>query len=140
MATKAEQMLQQLFEWNVDVACLAETCTAWEHTAAKKVINRITQQFDKNTCWTTSSSKAQSGSLYKPVGTGTVVDRAWSGNIIDRGSDWAGLGRWSYITMNGKNGQRLTIITGYRCGNVQIQNVGFFTAIFQQYSIMREKG
>ena len=42
--------------------------------------------------------------------------------------------------MNGKNGQRLTIITGYRCGIVQIKNVGSFTAIFQQYSIMREKG
>ena len=64
----------------------------------------------------------------------------WTGKLIDRGSDWTGLVRRSYITIKGKNGNYLTIITGYRCSKLAIKNAGPKTALFQQYSIMREKG
>ena len=37
-ATKAEKMLGKLSEWDVNTACIAETCVAWEQPASKKYL------------------------------------------------------------------------------------------------------
>ena len=60
---KTEQMLEKIFEWDFNIACLSETCTAWELTTARKVIQQVTNQFDKKVCWTTSTSSAKNGSI-----------------------------------------------------------------------------
>ena len=138
--TKVEKMFNQMKLWEVNIICLSETCVAWESHAARRVINMVTKPFDKIGCWTTSSSKVKTDSLYKPGGTGIFVDGQWCGRMIDRGSDWTGMGRWSYVTITGKGGEKITIITGYRCGQTPIKSLGSRTAGYQQYSIMRTNG
>ena len=41
---------------------------------------------------------------------------------------------------NGKGGEKITIITGYRCGDIPIKNAGSRTALYQQYTLMRANG
>ena len=82
---KIEQMLEKIFAWDVNITCLAQTCVAWEHTKARKVVNLVTTSFDRNVFCTTSTSKANPGSLYKPGGTAILIDGDWAGKIVDRG-------------------------------------------------------
>jgi len=89
-----------------------------------------------------SSSETISISSIEPGDTAIVcTDGSWGSKIIKRGQDPTGLGRWSYITIKGKDNIKLTIICGYRCCKGQkIENVGTTTAYFQQYGFLRQKG
>ena len=50
------------------------------------------------------------------------------------------MGRWSYITLNGRNKKKLTIISAYRAGKTRIQESGPSTAFTQQWDFMEERG
>ena len=76
----------------------------------------------------------------KPGGTAMLVDSKYTGKIVDRGADWTRMGRWTYVTLNGRNGTRVTTVTGYRCGSVKIDQVGSSTSIAQQYGISWQRG
>jgi hypothetical protein len=53
--------------------------------------------------------------------------------MIGKGSDPFGLGRWSYITLRGKDNKKLTIVTGYRVCQATPSSAGIKTAYMQQY-------
>ena len=61
-------------------------------------------------------------------------------NLTDSGVDPQGMGRWSYITINGRNKKKLTIISAYRAGKTRIQESGPSTAFTQQWDFMEERG
>ena len=87
-----------------------------------------------------SSSSTVCSNPYKPGGTLTVYDGNWSGRIT-RGVDPHKLGRWSFITILGRNLRKLTIITGYRVYRGQSNsNVGMSTTYMQQETIIRKNG
>ena len=138
--SKFEQMMEQLMKWEINIGCLSETCTDWSIPITKTVIKTVSSKFDQNGTWTTSTSNMKTGSLYKPGGTGTFINGEISGKIVERGEDATNMGRWNYVTIQGKNDRRVNIITGYRCGPHRIKNMGSTTAFFQQYTIMRENG
>ena len=138
--SKAEKMIDQMCNWKIDLVCLSETNVAWENDTARRVFNLIKYPYDKRSCWITSSSITPTPSLVKPGGTAMLVDSKYTGKIVDRGADWTRMGRWTYVTLNGRNGTRVTIVTGYRCGSVKIDQVGSSTAIAQQYGISRQRG
>ena len=137
--TKVERMLATLKKWNTDIICLSETNVAWDKPATKQIYNLVKAPFAKEACWVTSASNAEIPSLVKPGGTAMLVDVTYTGSIIDRGQDWANMGRWSYITLKGRNDRVITIITGYRCNNISAPT-GDTTAWAQQYAIARQRG
>ena len=78
--------------------------------------------------------------LYQPGGTAIISTNKISPRITDSGVDPQGMGRWSYITINGRNKKKLTIISAYRAGKTRIQKSGPSTAFTQQWDFMEERG
>ena len=85
--TKAERLLDTLESWQVDIACLAETCVAWEFTTTRNIFRALMRQYDRSGCWAFSSSKTASSSFFKPGGTAISINGNWSGRVTDRGWD-----------------------------------------------------
>ncbi len=50
-------------------------------------MQNITQRYNKNGCWTASSSKLQVGSYVKPGGTGILALERSNVTVLDRGED-----------------------------------------------------
>jgi hypothetical protein len=62
------------------------------------------------------------------------------GRISSQGMDPHSLGRWSYVTITGKNGRNILITTVYQTCKARIAAVGAKTAYAQQWHILRRKG
>jgi len=139
--TKVKGMCGTMKKLNTNIMCLSETQTAWENTGVRDAIAKEFRRNDRYTSLTGSSSKAQAFSVVKPGGTAIIADGNWSGRIIKRGEDPYGLGRWSYIVIEGKKRTKLMVICGYRCCKGQrIQSVGALTAYSQQYHLLKKRG
>jgi len=57
--------------------------------------------------------------------------------VHSKGQDHSGLGRWSYITLQGKQDFKLTIITAYRVSQKSSASVGGKTAYMQQFRALQ---
>ena len=140
---KVEKMtgaLATIRKWDANVVCLAESQCAWEHYHVRDLVGEELRTIDKYAGFIGSSSCAASGDTYKPGGTLTIYDGNWSGRIT-KGVDNTKLGRWSYITINGRNNTFFTIITGYRCVKQQTtQTAGMTTTYMQQERILKQRG
>eukprot|EP00957_Ditylum_brightwellii_P083130 6320468-Ditylum_brightwellii.AAC.1 len=61
-----------------------------------------------------------------------------SGRIINKNSNPSGLGRWSYVKIDGRDQRQVTVVTAYRpCLQ---HNPGNNTVTAQQIRIMRQNG
>lgn len=74
---------------------------------------------------------------YLPGGTCTMAVDNLSMRVVKVGEDESGLGRWSYITMEGQGGRKITFITAYRiCAG---QMLGIKTSCRQQSKIINNQ-
>ena len=87
----------------IDIAYLAETNTNWTHYKGKRQLNRIVRKQWKRAHITTSNIENKVTTLYQPGGTAIISTKKISPRITDSGVDPQGMGRWSYITINGKS-------------------------------------
>ena len=119
--------------WEANIIALSETQTAWEHHTVRNMVKKEIRTVDRYGGMIGSSSSAATASVVKPGGTATMWDGNWSSRIIDNGQDPHKLGRWSYITINGRGTSKLCIITLYRCCKGQTTNTaGINTSYMQQ--------
>ena len=87
----------------IDIACLAETNTNWNHYKGKRQLNRIVRKHWKRAHIITANIENKVSTLYQPGGTAIISTNKISPRITDSGGDPQGMGRWSYITLNGRN-------------------------------------
>jgi hypothetical protein len=80
-------------------------------------------------------------SSYQPEGTTTVLCHKWATGVISKEEDPLGLGRWSFLTLRGKKGCNVTLVTAYNSryapgpkSSYQQQN-RLLSQIFRQNSI-----
>jgi hypothetical protein len=78
-------------------------------------------------------------SSYQPGGTLTAVVDRWTSRIQGKGQDPFGLGRWSYVSLWGKQDQVVTIISAYRVPLKSPSSVGVKTAYMQQLRAIQLK-
>jgi hypothetical protein len=88
----------------------------------------------------TSTSSLRSNSKYKPGGTCTGLTQQYCGRHESSGSDPHGLGRWSFIRLNGKHGKPLVVVTSYRGCKASIGKAGSPTAFHQEWHLLRLNG
>ena len=81
---------------------------------------------------TTSETEIEWSDIYKPGGTAIITLPPFSSSITTSGSDPTRLGRWSYITISGRDNNKLSIISTYRVCQPSITNAGPSTNIRQQ--------
>ena len=127
---------------NIDIYGLVETNIAWNPTLQNRLhaILRHKLGGGGNTIkMTTSSCNEPTLGLYQPGGTCLVAQKKIVGRIGQMGYDPSGLGRWTHITLQGKNGMQVVIITAYRLSQTS-QPYGYKTAFNQQYRTMRKQG
>ena len=133
--TKVDSIIRQMKVWNIDVVNLVETCIAWDSKVPRRVIQQITTQYDKQGCWTGSTSKIDVGGFFKPGGAGILAMGQCNGKIQDRGVDPWSMGRWSYVLIGGtERGSNLLIVTGY-CTGYRTGSPGEKTAWVQQHTM-----
>ena len=138
--SKLTGVISALRRWKANVVCCAESQTAWELHYVREMVAAAIRSEDRYATMIGSSSSTVTCEAYKPGGTLTIVDGNWSGRA-NKCVDKDKLGRWSIITLKGRNRTCLTIITAYRCcDGVTIKNVGTTSAFFQQEAILKERG
>ena len=127
---------------NVSIMGMAETNTNWDTTNARQICRKNwSKTFTGLAMEATCSSRGQTpGKIYHPGGAALLVTGTWTGRISMKGSDPKGLGRWSYMTLQGKRGTSITIISAYQVNKDSICRNHSNTAYFQQWNILHTAG
>jgi len=100
--TKVRGLSGAMQKMDANIMCLAETQTAWENWSVRATITKEFRRRDQYTSVTGSTSKTKSFSVVKPGGTAIIADGNWSSRTTKGGQDPSGLGRWSYLVVEGK--------------------------------------
>ena len=119
----------------------AETNTNWnQEDAQAEYREKASRVFQMNKT-VFSSSDVPSTSKYKPGGTAMTLTVKWCGRAQSgAGKDPSGMGRWSYMVLEGKNGKELLVITAYRVSQVSMPQHGEGTTYHQEHMIMSKTG
>jgi len=88
----------------------------------------------------TSSSTEVSTQTHQRGGTLQGLVGSWVTRAVTSGKDNTGLGRWSFIEMQGRANQRYIILSGYRVGENQQIDMGSNNTFNQQYRILHQQG
>lgn len=88
----------------------------------------------------TSTSVEKFTGRYKPGGTALMVCGGhWAARVIDSGEDAAGMGRFSFIGLQGTQHMKLMNILYYRVCEQHKDSIGEKTTYMQQYNILRTR-
>jgi hypothetical protein len=87
-----------------------------------------------------SESTLQFSTSFKPGGTCIGINGKWSTRVVEYGIDPSGQGRWSYITLSGRNSQDVLFILAYRVRQKVGTKSGPLTAYAQQWTMSRVLG
>ena len=106
-------ILESLHERQIDIACLTEVNLDVTKPAVRYNLQEKAKALDKSSHLIMAGSRTTTHNrIAKRGGLLTWTRGNWSGRIINSGRDT--LGRWTYITMGGKNNKKITIYTIYR--------------------------
>ena len=135
-----QYICQRMLAHDVDIFGLSESGVDWKQGYPRNKCNKIMRDFWPHSRLIGSTSDIPSKEVVQFGGTCTVVTDKWTGRIESSGSDPQGLGRWSYVRLNGKNGRRVTIVTVYQVCKQSVTTAGAKTAYMQQWNLLRRAG
>ena len=133
-------LLDNLNNMDADIFMASETNTNWKSAAFrnefKKKVNRV---WPANRIAYSSSDVGIEFELHEflPGGTCTMAVDNLSMRVVKVGEDESGLGRWSYITLEGQGGRKITFITAYRICNGTMK--GARTNSMQQAKVINKQ-
>ena len=135
-----QDALESLRANQVDIFGFSETNLDWLRHTVRDKCGKICNDFYGSSLLATSTSSLRSNGNYKPGGTCTGLTQAYCGRYQTSGSDPHGLGRWSYIRLNGKQDKSLVVVTAYRVCQGNIGAAGTSTAFHQEWHLLRLSG
>ena len=122
---------------------LSETNVDWKQAeVALDIATAFKQKFKAVHLRTSTSNHKPLTNLqhrqraYKPGGTATITTGKYVGRI-EKEEFNDPLGKISSVTLKGRNGAALTIVTAYRVGQASGAHAGTQTAYQQQYNLLR---
>jgi hypothetical protein len=107
------QDLQTCYNYGAGMLCLPETNANWNQGGQVTTIHQLFRRIWRNSSLQMSQTPDPFLSTYQPGGTLTAVCENWVSRVISKGGDPFGLGRWSYITLRGKENTKVTVVTAY---------------------------
>ena len=128
-----------LRETNADFYGLVETNMDWGQRNVLGVAHRRAKQTFHHTSIQTSASTIRLTHAHKRGGTLSMAVGATTSQIIRKGEDPMGLGRWSWVQLRSKHNQSLYIITAYQVSQKTTKNLGHRTAAYQQVMLLTEQ-
>ena len=131
-------MMETIREKNSAIFGFVETNVEWSLPLHSECAQIMRKTF-KHRELVTSSSKTAISRTYKPGGTciGAVVK--WQSRVNIKGKDPHGMGRWTYIGIEGKD-VKILFILAYRVCEQKASMEGPATAYMKQWTIMRHEG
>ena len=84
-----------------------------------------------------SNSNLKCNTYYKPGGTTMYTLNNISSAVLKKRNDKSGIGRWTFITILGKNNERTYIFTVYRPCKGAIPSAGDSALIKQHWLVMQ---
>ena len=90
-------------------------------------------------CVGASETKISWSSIYKPWDMATITDRITRSRKIHSNDDSHGLGQWSFLTLQGGKGRKVTIVYVYIVYSTPIDPTKINTAIPQQWTMIHDK-
>jgi hypothetical protein len=135
-----KEIIRSLHEADTSLFGLPETNLDWLRPEIRKKCEDCMNEFYGTHILATSTSSLRSNTPYKPGGTCMGLTQELSRRFQSSGSDPHGLGRWSQVHLNGKQGRSATIITTYRVCDAHISSAGASTAYHQQWYLSRMAG
>jgi hypothetical protein len=126
-------------ELGINILGLVETNVDWQcripsKYKSKTAITKILRQFWKQTCMAFSSSDHRPKFFFQPGGTLTLAGNPWSGRA-SADTDPSGMGRWSSISIKGRDRTNVTIFSVYRVCAGQIKTAGPGTCFAQLWHL-----
>lgn len=115
-------------DYGSGVICFPETNINWNIPDKGHTFNSIHRRTWQHSVSVTSRSPEDFLSQYQPGGTTTIICNNWTSRVITKGGDPLGLGKWSFVTLRGRGGKKITIITAYNAS----YNTGDTTNFRQQ--------
>ena len=130
--------LQQMEEYQVDVASMVEINLDLNKPAVRKELFDMMKKYDKFAkISTTASKESYSPSPYKPGGNITMAKGNWAGRVYETGQDE--MGRWTYIIMEGRNDRKIIFITFYRVCKKTSESGGCTIRLQQERDLYKYK-
>jgi len=126
------------------VLCLQEPNLRWNYGITSRIKSIFRQMIKHHVHIATSNSSdpaqdPEDKSNYQPGGTMISALGPWTSCVITSGTNSTGLGRWSFIEIEGKTGKKLIILSGYRACP-QKPRLGSNTYSDQQYRLLLQAG
>ena len=116
-------MCDSIGQYEVDKACLAETNASRKHPHGEGSF-KAKERHWRHSHSTTSETEIDWSDIYKPGCTAIITLPPLNSGMTTSSSDPHELGRWSYITIKGRDHNHLTIISAYRVCQTSIKTQG----------------
>jgi len=130
---------QALSNCDADVIALQEMYVPWNRIN-KQTVRQILRKPTGHTIIATSSSTEINTQTHQRGGTLQGLVGSWVSCTVASGKDNTGLGRWSYIELQGNNNQRYIILSRYHVGENQQIDMGSNNTFNQQYRLLHQQG
>ncbi|KAI2505051.1 hypothetical protein MHU86_9407 [Fragilaria crotonensis] len=137
--------LSSMLSYSVDIFGMAETNSGWQHPHLRNAFKQCVQrqfQYGKTVFGSPSVAidplhdRKPSTLGSPPTGSRRINDSGFGPPITDP----TGLGRWSGFTLIGKDGQKFSIITGYRTCASSISSAPLGSTFHREYVYYQEQG
>ena len=128
-----------LLSLRVSLFAFTEPNLHWDRTMLHEA-KTVQRRFFSQGQLITSESQLNFPSHYKPGGTCVGINGKWTTRIIDTGVDPTGQGRWSYITIGGRNAPDIMFISAYRVCQKAGSPAGPLTSYAQQWTMSHVAG
>jgi hypothetical protein len=125
--------------FDVGAMCISETKLNTNQHTCQEQLKKIHNEMFENSAQFCSQTPETFKNTFQQGGMISLLCESWDTRIMEKGTDPYGLGCWSYFTMRGKSGGKITIITAYR---VSTNLAGPMTSTMQEFrkiSIMSVK-
>ena len=122
-----------------NIRMIAKTNTHWKNICTKDKFRIIISKQCTGALVTTLETNLPWHSIYKPGGIATITDILIRSRKTQSGEEDHGLGRCSFITLQWRNGRKVTIISVYKVRSTIIDPTKTNTALTQQYTILYDK-
>jgi len=132
------ELLTELKFYKISIIALQETNIDWTQYKIRDKCGEIFREHFGNAHVVTSTSSIKAPNTWKPGGTLLAVVGPWSTRVLDSGTDE--LGRWTWIKLQGREQESITIYNVYNVCKNAIGRAGPATAFAQQWHLLRLAG
>ena len=133
-------LLDNLFNMEADIFMASETNVNWKTASNRNSFRqKVSRVWPSNKIAFSSSDIGLQFEMHEflPGGTCTMATDHLSMRVVKIGEDMSGLGRWSFITLEGQGGRKVTFITAYRICKGAMR--GTSTSCIQQRRVINEQ-